>query len=139
VCPTRIHHLRDLRDVFEPYINLSAMVLKMFFFFCWQKDWDRSNSSRTWNKAINEFTNGRWRLPPTGKNLLSSHVKSNETFMFFSHQCISLIHQQEITGVFMRNCTLNYSSYRNIFPIWVLGKYRRRVFTQRNQMLSSST
>ncbi|ESW32204.1 hypothetical protein PHAVU_002G302200, partial [Phaseolus vulgaris] len=34
--------------------------------------------------------------------------------------------QQEITGVFMRNCTLNYSSYRNIFPIWVLGKYRRR-------------
>ncbi|XP_048329372.2 lupeol synthase [Ziziphus jujuba] len=35
--------------------------------------------------------------------------------------------QQEITGVFMRNCTLNYSSYRNIFPIWALGEYRRRV------------
>ncbi|KAL5553023.1 hypothetical protein UlMin_040424 [Ulmus minor] len=34
--------------------------------------------------------------------------------------------QQEITGVFMRNCTLNYSSYRNIFPIWALGEYRRR-------------
>ncbi|KAJ7973664.1 Terpene cyclase/mutase family member [Quillaja saponaria] len=35
--------------------------------------------------------------------------------------------QQEITGVFMRNCTLNYSSYRNIFPIWALGEYGRRV------------
>ncbi|EYU25764.1 hypothetical protein ABFS82_10G074300 [Erythranthe guttata] len=35
--------------------------------------------------------------------------------------------QQEITGVFMKNCTLNYSSYRNIFPIWALGEYRRRL------------
>ncbi|KAK7247638.1 hypothetical protein RIF29_42525 [Crotalaria pallida] len=35
--------------------------------------------------------------------------------------------QQEITGAFMRNCILNYSSYRNIFPIWALGKYRRHV------------
>ncbi|XP_040996601.1 lupeol synthase-like isoform X3 [Juglans microcarpa x Juglans regia] len=35
--------------------------------------------------------------------------------------------QQEITGVFMRNCTLNYSSYRNIFPIWALGEYQKRV------------
>ncbi|KAL0003842.1 hypothetical protein SO802_011403 [Lithocarpus litseifolius] len=35
--------------------------------------------------------------------------------------------QQEITGVFMRNCTLKYSSYRNIFPIWALGEYRRQV------------
>ncbi|XP_076909629.1 lupeol synthase-like, partial [Bidens hawaiensis] len=35
--------------------------------------------------------------------------------------------QQEITGVFMKNCTLNYSSYRNIFPIWALGEYRRIV------------
>ncbi|XP_044463335.1 lupeol synthase-like [Mangifera indica] len=35
--------------------------------------------------------------------------------------------QQEITGVYMKNCTLNYASYRNIFPIWALGEYRRRV------------
>ncbi|KAE8732964.1 Lupeol synthase [Hibiscus syriacus] len=35
--------------------------------------------------------------------------------------------QQEITGVFMRNCTLHYSSFRNIFPIWALGEYRRRI------------
>ncbi|KAK6944645.1 Squalene cyclase, N-terminal [Dillenia turbinata] len=35
--------------------------------------------------------------------------------------------QEEITGVFMKNCTLNYSSYRNIFPIWALAEYRRKV------------
>lgn len=35
--------------------------------------------------------------------------------------------QQDITGVFMKNCTLNYSSFRNIFPIWALAEYRRRV------------
>lgn len=27
----------------------------------------------------------------------------------------------------MKNCTLNYSSYRNIFPIWALGEYRRHI------------
>ncbi|KAK9269745.1 hypothetical protein L1049_001523 [Liquidambar formosana] len=35
--------------------------------------------------------------------------------------------QQEITGVFLRNCPLHYSAYRNIFPIWALGEYRQRV------------
>ncbi|WVZ15640.1 hypothetical protein V8G54_013206 [Vigna mungo] len=35
--------------------------------------------------------------------------------------------QQEIMGVFNRNCTISYSAYRNIFPIWALGEYRSRV------------
>lgn len=35
--------------------------------------------------------------------------------------------QQEITGVFNRNCMISYSAYRNIFPIWALGEYRSRV------------
>ncbi|TKY46466.1 Cycloartenol synthase 2 [Spatholobus suberectus] len=35
--------------------------------------------------------------------------------------------QQEIMGVFNKNCTSNYSAYRNIFPIWALGEYRSRV------------
>ncbi|KAK4342376.1 hypothetical protein RND71_038192 [Anisodus tanguticus] len=30
-----------------------------------------------------------------------------------------------ITGAFMKNCTLNYASYRNIFPTWALGQYRK--------------
>ena len=34
---------------------------------------------------------------------------------------------QEITGVFNRNCMISYSAYRNIFPIWALGEYKRHV------------
>ncbi|KAJ0984426.1 hypothetical protein J5N97_002782 [Dioscorea zingiberensis] len=35
--------------------------------------------------------------------------------------------QQDIMGVFNRNCMISYSAYRNIFPIWALGEYRSRV------------
>ncbi|XP_030462926.1 beta-amyrin synthase-like isoform X1 [Syzygium oleosum] len=35
--------------------------------------------------------------------------------------------QQELMGVFMRNCMLHYSAYRNIFPTWALAEYRRFV------------
>ncbi|KAL9663016.1 hypothetical protein QQ045_027853 [Rhodiola kirilowii] len=35
--------------------------------------------------------------------------------------------QQEIVGVFMRNCMLHYAAYRNIFPVWALAEYRKEV------------
>ncbi|CAK0762308.1 hypothetical protein CVIRNUC_002944 [Coccomyxa viridis] len=35
--------------------------------------------------------------------------------------------QEHITGVFNRNCMITYANYRNIFPIWALGKYRTAV------------
>ncbi|KAE9599566.1 hypothetical protein Lal_00008508 [Lupinus albus] len=35
--------------------------------------------------------------------------------------------QQEIMGVFNKNCMITYVAYRNIFPIWALGEYRCRV------------
>ncbi|XP_075667109.1 lupeol synthase-like [Castanea sativa] len=35
--------------------------------------------------------------------------------------------QQEITGVFMRNCVLNYSLFKDIFPIWALGEYHKHI------------
>ncbi|GAB2225621.1 hypothetical protein Droror1_Dr00006418 [Drosera rotundifolia] len=35
--------------------------------------------------------------------------------------------QQEITGVFMRNCMQHYAAYRNIFPLWALAEYRKHV------------
>lgn len=31
--------------------------------------------------------------------------------------------QEGITGVFNRNCGITYTAYRNIFPIWALGRY----------------
>uniref|UniRef100_A0A7N0V7D5 Terpene cyclase/mutase family member n=1 Tax=Kalanchoe fedtschenkoi TaxID=63787 RepID=A0A7N0V7D5_KALFE len=38
--------------------------------------------------------------------------------------------QQEIIGVFNRNCMISYSAYRNIFPIWALGEYYNCVLLQ---------
>ncbi|XP_048233506.1 lupeol synthase-like isoform X2 [Ricinus communis] len=35
--------------------------------------------------------------------------------------------QQEISGVYMRNCMLHYAAYRKIFPLWALAEYRRHV------------
>lgn len=35
--------------------------------------------------------------------------------------------QQHISGVFNRNCMITYANYRNIFPVWALGVYRRCV------------
>lgn len=31
--------------------------------------------------------------------------------------------QENISGVFNHNCMISYTSYRNVFPIWVLGRY----------------
>ncbi|KAL4433229.1 hypothetical protein ABPG77_003277 [Micractinium sp. CCAP 211/92] len=38
--------------------------------------------------------------------------------------------QQHISGVFNRNCMITYANYRNIFPIWALGEYRKQVLGQ---------
>ncbi|KDD76456.1 hypothetical protein H632_c219p0 [Helicosporidium sp. ATCC 50920] len=35
--------------------------------------------------------------------------------------------QQRISGVFNRNCMISYTNYRNIFPVWALGRYRKHV------------
>ncbi|KAG5406509.1 hypothetical protein IGI04_012628 [Brassica rapa subsp. trilocularis] len=41
--------------------------------------------------------------------------------------------QQEIMGVFNRNCMITYAAYRNIFPIWALGEYRSKVLLQQGE------
>ncbi|XP_029462593.1 lanosterol synthase isoform X2 [Rhinatrema bivittatum] len=33
--------------------------------------------------------------------------------------------QENISGVFNKSCAINYASYRNVFPIWVLGRFSR--------------
>ncbi|KAI0566831.1 cycloartenol synthase [Gracilaria domingensis] len=37
--------------------------------------------------------------------------------------------QQNICGVFNKNCMISYSQYRNIFPIWALSEYRKYCHT----------
>ncbi|KAJ1187903.1 hypothetical protein NDU88_004668 [Pleurodeles waltl] len=33
--------------------------------------------------------------------------------------------QENISGVFNKSCAISYTSYRNIFPIWTLGRFSR--------------
>ncbi|XP_065879602.1 beta-amyrin synthase-like isoform X2 [Euphorbia lathyris] len=35
--------------------------------------------------------------------------------------------QQEISGAALRTCMLHYSSYRNIYPFWALGLYKKHI------------
>lgn len=34
--------------------------------------------------------------------------------------------QQQISGVFNFNCMITYSAYRNVFPLWALGRYLKK-------------
>ncbi|GMJ14292.1 hypothetical protein HRI_005098400 [Hibiscus trionum] len=36
--------------------------------------------------------------------------------------------QQGAGGSFFKNCLLHYASYRNAFPLWALGEYRKHVW-----------
>lgn len=38
---------------------------------------------------------------------------------------VSLSSQENISGVFNKSCAISYTSYRNIFPIWALGRFAR--------------
>jgi squalene cyclase len=31
--------------------------------------------------------------------------------------------QENIMGVFNNNCMITYANYKNIFPLWALGKF----------------
>lgn len=33
--------------------------------------------------------------------------------------------QENIAGVFNKSCAISYTSYRNVFPIWTLGRFSR--------------
>lgn len=33
--------------------------------------------------------------------------------------------QDNMNGVFNKSCAIHYTSYRNVFPIWVLGRFSR--------------
>ncbi|XP_031129627.1 dammarenediol II synthase-like [Ipomoea triloba] len=40
--------------------------------------------------------------------------------------------QQDITGVFMRNCMLDFAQYRSYFPLWALAEYRKHLWTSKS-------
>ena len=39
--------------------------------------------------------------------------------------CSLSLSQENIAGVFNKSCAISYTAYRNVFPIWTLGRFCR--------------
>ncbi|KAF4391215.1 hypothetical protein G4B88_016525, partial [Cannabis sativa] len=78
----------------------------------------------------NQLSDGGW-----GESYLSSvnevytNIEGDRSTVFNTALAVlALIGAgQEVNGVYMKNGVLNFASYRNIFPIWAIGEYRRQV------------
>jgi squalene/oxidosqualene cyclase-like protein len=47
-------------------------------------------------------------------------------FLIFMQEASGDFPQQGISGVFNHSCGITYTSYRNVFPIWALGRYKKK-------------
>lgn len=39
--------------------------------------------------------------------------------------CHLSLFQENVAGVFNKSCAISYTAYRNVFPIWTLGRFSR--------------
>ncbi len=89
---------------------------------CVQKKYIESNTSQSVNTA--------WALMAlmfcsTNKNAIEKGIK----LLIEKQQTNGDWQQEEINGVFNHNCMISYSNYRNIFPLWVIGRYGSATLT----------
>ena len=102
-----------------------------FLLSCQNEDggWGESHRSCTESKYIYEVNsqvvNTSWALLSLmGANHINKEpVDNGIKFLMSKQQKQGEWPQQRISGVFNKTCMITYSAYRNIFPVWALGRY----------------
>ena len=60
---------------------------------------------------------------PNSQFKMSEAIEKGIRFIINRQQSCGDWEQESISGVFNHNCMISYTSYRNVFPIWTLGRY----------------
>nr|XP_042717735.1 lanosterol synthase [Chrysemys picta bellii] len=93
----------------------------------WGEDFESCEQHRYVQSSTSQIHNTCWALPGLmavrypGVRVLEKGIK-----VLIDKQLPNGDWPQEnISGVFNKSCAISYTSYRNVFPIWALGRFAR--------------
>lgn len=98
---------------------------------CVKKEWCQNDKSQVVNTA--------WAILSLLKadyhHIDSKPIDRAVEFLMKSQERNGDWTQEDIKGVFNANCAISYSGYKNIFPIWALGRYNNKLGKKWNKSL----
>uniref|UniRef100_A0A8C3Y6M4 Terpene cyclase/mutase family member n=1 Tax=Catharus ustulatus TaxID=91951 RepID=A0A8C3Y6M4_CATUS len=87
----------------------------------WGEDFESCEQRTYVQSAESQIHNTCWAL----LGLMAVREKRCKLPLSLIPFCSLLVSQENIAGVFNKSCAISYTAYRNIFPIWTLGRFCR--------------